>query len=269
MLVTHSHFDHYGNAWRLREAHGARIVAHTMFNDEFDDDDTEFLDFEDDGEAEDARPPWESNPVTAWGTLREAPPDIVAEQWKQRIDEAGPGLRAPTADLRLDEGATITLARREWVAVHTPGHTKDHLCLYDPVEGVMLSGDHVLPTITPHIGGNHVGDDMLNDFFASLQRMHEFADARLVLPAHGHPFEDLAGRSDYIRDHHIDRLGTIMDNASNEPATVNDFMRELFRERSWGYMAERETFAHLEYLRVKGDLASSWHGELLAYTSSV
>ena len=26
------------------------------------------------------------------------------------------------------------LAGREWVSLHTPGHTPDHLCLYDPVE---------------------------------------------------------------------------------------------------------------------------------------
>ena len=37
--------------------------------------------------------------------------------------------------------------------MHTPGHTADHLCLFDPAEGVLLSGDHVLPTITPHING--------------------------------------------------------------------------------------------------------------------
>ncbi len=58
--------------------------------------------------------------------------------------------RRPT--VRLEDAQTITLAGREWVAVHTPGHTEDHLCLFDPAEGTFLSGDHVLPTITPHIG---------------------------------------------------------------------------------------------------------------------
>ncbi|MCX6527851.1 MAG: MBL fold metallo-hydrolase, partial [Actinobacteria bacterium] len=35
----------------------------------------------------------------------------------------------------------MTCARREWVALHTPGHTEDHLCLFDPEGGVLLSGD--------------------------------------------------------------------------------------------------------------------------------
>ena len=37
--------------------------------------------------------------------------------------------------------------------VHTPGHTGDHICLHDPESQLMLAADHVLPSITPHIGG--------------------------------------------------------------------------------------------------------------------
>ena len=61
--------------------------------------------------------------------------------------------KTPVPSVRLADAEVIRLAGREWVGLHTPGHTDDHLCLFDPTEGVMLSGDHVLPTITPHIGG--------------------------------------------------------------------------------------------------------------------
>jgi hypothetical protein len=30
-------------------------------------------------------------------------------------------------------------------------------------------------------------------------------------------------------------------------------MKQLFKERSWGSMAESETYAHLEHLRLLGD----------------
>ena len=33
------------------------------------------------------------------------------------------------------------------------------------------------------------------------------------------------------------------------PATVEAFSQRLFRKRHWGWMAESETFAHLEHLR--------------------
>ena len=37
-------------------------------------------------------------------------------------------------------------------AVATPGHTKGHLVFHDLDAGLLFSGDHVLPTISPSIG---------------------------------------------------------------------------------------------------------------------
>jgi len=48
--------------------------------------------------------------------------------------------------------------------------------------------------------------------------------------------------------------------------TVDSFMRVLFRERSWGEMAESETYAHLEHLRESGELAKHFDGGLAHYT---
>ena len=35
-------------------------------------------------------------------------------------------------------------------------------------------------------------------------------------------------------------------------ATVQAFSQRLFKQRSWGPMAESETYAHLEHLRMLG-----------------
>ena len=75
------------------------------------------------------------------------------------------------------------------------------------LEGVVLSGDHVLPTITPHISGVDGAGDPLALFFDSLDRMTKLEDVTIVLPAHGHPFNDLTGRVDAIKQHHDERLG--------------------------------------------------------------
>ena len=164
-------------------------------------------------------------------------------------------LAVPRPNVRLEDADHIMLAGREWIAVHTPGHTPDHLCLYDPTEGLVLSGDHVLPTITPHISGVGSGPDPLADFNSSLQRMHTLPGVRLVLPAHGTPFTDLYGRVDAIHGHHAERLDRLRQAAASTdgPATVNDMMRHLFSERAWGSMAESETYAHLEHLRLAGE----------------
>jgi hypothetical protein len=39
-------------------------------------------------------------------------------------------------------------------------------------------------------------------------------------------------------------------------APVTEWMKVLFRERSWGDMAASETFAHLEHLRMIGEANS-------------
>ena len=64
-----------------------------------------------------------------------------------------------------------------------------------PPTAIVLTGDHVLPTITPHISGLVAGADPLNEFFKSLEKVAGLEGVRLALPAHGHPFHDLAGRA--------------------------------------------------------------------------
>ncbi len=73
---------------------------------------------------------------------------------------SGSGLRASSR--RAADCDHITLGGRDWVGLFTPGHTDDHLCLYDEEGGVLLSGDQVLPTITPHISGLIPGDPLLD-----------------------------------------------------------------------------------------------------------
>lgn len=160
----------------------------------------------------------------------------------------------PTPTIRVTDGDVVKLAGREWTALHTPGHTVDHLCLYDGAEGVILTGDHVLPTITPHISGMGAGDDPLRSFFESLDRVAALEGLQLALPAHGHPFTDVAARVKAIKDHHYERLEKIREiSAALGPATVPQFSQQLFRKERWGGMAESETYAHLEYLRLAGE----------------
>src|SRR5262249_20417617 len=111
----------------------------------------------------------------------------------------------PRPSVHIDDADRLTLGRREWVGVYTPGHTNDHLCLLDPENGVLLSGDHVLPTITPHISGLIEGDP-LQAYLDSLDKVAAFDDLSIVLPAHGHPFTDVTGRVASIKQHHAERL---------------------------------------------------------------
>ncbi len=272
VVVTHSHPDHFGGAARLHHEAGADIVTHETFRTMFDrtdfeaDEDSAGLDLNSpDGRLE-AIERFFAQP-TPWGGKRSGPPADFLERMRGSDDAAGSGVFATPRPTRpLADGQTIKLARREWVAMHTPGHTYDHLCLYDPEFGVVLTGDHVLPSITPHIGGIAPEPDPLALFFASLQRMADMANVSIALPAHGQPFEDLRGRAEHIIEHHEERLDVIREALPTLPnGSVEDFMRVLFKERSWGEMAESETYAHLEHLRERGELERTFDAGLARY----
>jgi glyoxylase-like metal-dependent hydrolase (beta-lactamase superfamily II) len=46
-------------------------------------------------------------------------------------------------DHAIDDGETVLLGDDEYVALHTPGHKDDHLCLYAADAGVLFAGDLV------------------------------------------------------------------------------------------------------------------------------
>ncbi|MFM7537752.1 MAG: MBL fold metallo-hydrolase [Acidimicrobiales bacterium] len=268
VIVTHSHPDHFGGAQWLREESGADIVSHRLFKlywePEPDSPDAETMaELLERGDTDAIPAPWDR--PTPWGGERYRPLDSASEQ-RMRQMMTDP-LQRPRPTVRLDDAQVVTLARREWVAVHTPGHTHDHLCLYDPTEGVLLSGDHVLPTITPHIAGVTNQDDPLKEFFGSLDKVAGLSGVRYVLPAHGTPFADLQSRVAHIKVHHEERLEKLRTTSAEfgRAATVNEMMRHLFSERAWGPMAESETYAHLEHLRLAGEARTVWQDGLLAF----
>jgi glyoxylase-like metal-dependent hydrolase (beta-lactamase superfamily II) len=263
VVVPPSHPDHFGGAARLRHETGAEIVTHESFQLWFDP----------------ASPDGEEPEAAAEVGLEEADGSIVRPTpWggeyrmsQDSIREMRMNMRSafgiPRPTVRLADAQVIRLGRRDWVAVHTPGHTPDHLCLLDPDAGTFFSGDDVLPTITPHISGLGQADDPLAEFFASLQRVADLHGVTAVLPAHGHPFHDLAGRVEHIRVHHEERLEklAVASESIGRMASVHELMQHLFSERAWGSMAESETYAHLQHLHRLGRADTTWDGGNLCF----
>ena len=65
--------------------------------------------------------------------------------------------------------------------------------------------------------------------------------------------QHVAGRVKAIKRHHDERLHRVREiSRMLGPATVQAFSQQLFKQRSWGPMAESETYAHLEHLRILG-----------------
>ena len=265
VIVTHSHPDHYGGAERIRAESGGDIVTHRLFRTFFDPTEPPDLDVEE--AATFMRSPFDPPP---WGG-----PAMQMEfgrRMRMKVARRFPRLlRAPRPTVRIDESQRVRFARREWMPVHTPGHTADHLCLFDPETGTLVSGDHVLPNITPHISGLTPHGDPLTLFFESLDKIGAFADrVNISLPAHGTPFTNTGERVQQIKHHHEERLQKLRSISADlgRPANVMEFAQQLFSPRAQGSMADSETFAHLEHLRILGEFEQRERDGLLEYVIS-
>ena len=141
--------------------------------------------------------------------------------------------------------------------IHTPGHTGDHICLFDPENGILLSGDHVLPDDhAPHLG--HDADRPTRSPSSSTgcarwRRSRASARPPGPRPAVRRPRRAGSRRSSSTTTSACScsmrhrRASSVWPPSRTTP-------RELFQERSWGPMAESETYAHLEHLRLIGDM---------------
>ncbi len=276
VVITHSHPDHFGQAGYFGNK-GAKIVTHESFRTwldpeaEADDEEAVVAPAHDDGhlEAIARRQANDETETTPWGGEPHSLPLRRKLAYQAMRMAGGRIMPLPKPTHRVVDSDVLELGDTEWVSVHTPGHTPDHLCLWSPDTGAFISGDHVLPTITPHISGNSPALDPLDDFFTSLERMSEMKGVTKVLPAHGLVFDALGDRAQAIKHHHEERLD-ILRSASDElgNGTVAQYMEHLFKPRSWGHMAESETYAHLEHLRLLGEAQVDYSGQMLKYSIS-
>ncbi|MEM1551477.1 MAG: MBL fold metallo-hydrolase [Candidatus Bathyarchaeia archaeon] len=143
----------------------------------------------------------------------------------------------------------------------TPGHSPGHVCLYEPSFKALISGDHVLPTITPHVSQFMANTNPLEDYLESLGKVEKL-DVKLVLPAHERSFTNLSDRVKQLRNHHKRRLKEILNYLSAGSLTPYDLASKIqwnVNYKSWSdfpqfqkYLALGETMSHLTFLEKKG-----------------
>jgi glyoxylase-like metal-dependent hydrolase (beta-lactamase superfamily II) len=241
LVVTHPHIDHYGMAGKLVEVSGCELWMHRLAETEID---------------------MYRDPEGARAKLRELLADhgigadeldelTAFEDWRPFVSSV------VEATHPVDDGDTFEVGGREWRVVHTPGHAHSHICVWNAEDRALISGDHLLPTITPHIDFERQGEeDPLGDFLDSLAKVEEL-DPALVLPGHGHPFSEGAERARIIARHHDRRLGAILQVIRREPKTASDITEEIFGSTLLNFqkrLALGEALAHLAYLRKRGEI---------------
>ena len=139
VLVTHIHPDHYGLAGRVREESGAWIGLHP-----------------DDAEMLEARYIETDNLLARMVGSSSRTPGCRPPSCPTWVNFASMMIRGQVTmavpDVLFEDGRRVDVPGWDLRTVWTPGHSPGHVCFYSEEQRILLSGDHVLPRITPNIG---------------------------------------------------------------------------------------------------------------------
>ena len=164
----------------------------------------------------------------------------------------------PAMFRRIRHGDLIDIGGRSWRVIVGHGHSPEHASLYCDEARVLISGDQVLPRITPNISvwPQEPEADPLRLYLDSLRRFDELQAGTLVLPSHDQPFTGLHACLDALAHHHDRRLEKALE-ICREPATGVEVLGRLFRRELDSHQlmfAIGEALAHLHYLAGQGRL---------------
>ena len=184
--------------------------------------------------------------------------DIRAGEAPSRNSYASGVAPLPQDAVMLDAAATVFAANTTWRIVIGRGHAPELAALYAPALKVLISGDQVLPGISPNVSVHPYArdDNPLRAFIDSLADFRALPEDTLVLPSHKLPFTGLQRRVDELIAHHHDRLEDAR-RACAEGATAAFVMTKLFPRKLDGHQtifALGETLAHLNFLIARGEI---------------
>ncbi|HEX8361260.1 MAG TPA: MBL fold metallo-hydrolase [Longimicrobium sp.] len=233
VVLTHAHIDHYGLAGPVRAWSGARVYMHER-------EEALIRAFVDGWPAE------REGAAAEFATLG-VPPEVVPQ-----LIGATDRIHAQYEDFRPDE--LLAGERGElpggggWEWILTSGHSPGHISVYHPERRLLIAGDHVLPRISPNVGADRYVADPLSEYLESLAGVRDLP-VDLVLPSHGDPFAELAGRVDGILAHHDERNTQVVA-LLDRPRSAYDLSLRLFPDLPPDTLLHglRETLAHLAYL---------------------
>ncbi|MCH2173870.1 MBL fold metallo-hydrolase [Myxococcota bacterium] len=194
------------------------------------------------------------------------------EIYRSRFGSFGARIsQLPAGYRRVVDGESLQIGGREWCVLVGTGHSPEHLCLHCPELGVLISGDQVLPRITPNVSVNpsEPHANPLAEWLASCASLRDALPGDLlVLPAHQDPFHGLHERMNALIEFHESGIEKLCGLCRTAPRRMIDVFPALFKSEINDYMffaATGESIAHVHYALSEGLLVEEVDDEGVAW----
>lgn len=203
----------------------------------------------------------------SWQTLRllAAPHGFSPTEIESAINEHSGNRYKPshTSNLSpLKDQDQIIVGNHTLYCLATPGHTLGHMCLYDPTNKILFSGDHLLGQLSPILPQWSLTDNNLVHYLDSLNHLSGYT-VDLVLPGHWDAFSNFHLRCNETIAYHQERnteiLALLRDGKAKNAYQISASISWNQKYNEWIFFpitrkwhAVADTIAHLCYLRDQG-----------------
>lgn len=167
----------------------------------------------------------------------------------------------PAPWIAIGDGEAIEVGDTTLVAIHTPGHAPDHLCLWHEETRTVFCGDLAVLGTTVWIPANLQGD--LAAYLSSLERILTLRPWRM-LPAHGAIIEEPVPLLREYLQHRRDREHQVLDALRRGDTTPEAIVRRVYKDLNDAMqrLACESVLAHLVKLEREGRArldGEAWH----------
>jgi glyoxylase-like metal-dependent hydrolase (beta-lactamase superfamily II) len=150
----------------------------------------------------------------------------------------------------LGDGDVVRAGNLNLTALHTPGHSADHLCFLIAEDGAVFTGDVILGQ------GSSMVTYPEGDVAAYLRSLDRLAalEPRILFPGHWDPVTDAMAKIAEYRQHRLEREAQVLAEVRHGPGTPADLTRRVYGEldEKLMYAAEMTLRAHLRKLADDG-----------------
>ncbi len=247
VVITHAHIDHCGQAPPIAHRAGCEVWMHPNWK------------------LHAEHPPDLDETIEV--ALLSGVPEEPLERWAQKRRGQGTGQAGTlSSDRDLVPGVTIETDAGVWNVIETPGHAPSHVCLHQPEQRLLISGDHLLGRVSQYFDIGYTPDPV-GEFLHSLD-VTEALDARLALAGHARPFTEVPGHIQANRDLIARNLDAVRASLDGGERTAYETARAVYGEQfteelaSWQMTMTTAWLTHLERLgeveKTAGDV-EHWH----------